>query len=285
MAYELKWGSKHPGHLVYLLDLSESMSRNGKIDYLLEAVKTTSEFLIEKSTQGSVLKDRFSISIIGYNTDVYTLFKGSVTELDAFLDKVYDQGGEDAPIFDKTTEAIPRWQTYTAKAFRAVVDDIREWMNNQQRKDMPMPAPMIIHVTDGFPYESERPQTEAREDALRAAEEIKQISLPDGNPLLFNIHIEDGNASEILFPTQAPDDAGQQFLFNSSSVMPDSFAKIGRDLFKFPSQQGCRYMASNVKDKVKLVQLITFGSTVVGAGDVEQPKPGQRPFRPDIIID
>jgi len=274
MAYELKWGSNHPGHLVYLLDLSGSMEKNGKIDYLLEAVKITADFLIEKCTRGNVVSNRFSISIIGYNTDVYTLFKGSVIELDAKLNEVYSKGGEDAPLFDKTTEAKPQWQTYTAKAFRAVREDIREWMTTQQRNNIPMPAPMIIHVTDGYPYENERDEAKAQEDALKAAEEIKAISLSDGAPILFNIHIEDGNDPEILFPTKSPSDVRQQFLFNASSIMPDRIASVGRDAYNFPTQQGCRYMASNVKDKNKLVQLITFGSTpVTDAQQDELPKP------------
>lgn len=271
MAYEIKWGTKHPGHLVYLLDLSESMSRNGKIDYLLDAVKTTSDFLIEKCTDG-VLKDRFSLTILGYNSDVYTLFKGSVTKLNDYLDSIYEQGGENAPMFDKTTEAIPRWQTYTANAFRAVRDDILEWINTQQSKNILMPVPLVLHVTDGYPYEAERSPKKAMEDALLAAEELKNISLPDGNPLLFNIHIENSNAPEILFPMQPPKDEGQLFLFNSSSVLPDRFAQIGRDVYKFPSQPGCRYMTSNVKDKVKLVELITFGSTILNDNNKEEPK-------------
>lgn len=269
MAERLSWGSNHPGHLVYLLDLSGSMEQNGKIDHLLEAVKATSELLIAK-TDG---KNRFSVSIIGYNTDTYPLFKGSALELDRKLDEVYNNGGENAPLFDKNNEAKPQWQTYTAKAFGAVKEDIQVWIREQQQKNIPMPVPIVIHVTDGYPYENERNEADAREDALRAADEIKQISLPDGNPIIFNIHIGDSNDPESLFPMQRPNDADQQFLFDSSSVMPDDFVNIGRNAFSFPTQQGCRYMASNVRDKGKLAQLITFGSTVVTNMQPEQPKP------------
>lgn len=81
---------------------------NGRIDYLLETVKNTCEFLIERSICGSVVKDRFSVSILGYNTDVYTLFKGSERELDAKLEEIYLKRRGNAPLFDKTSEAIPR---------------------------------------------------------------------------------------------------------------------------------------------------------------------------------
>ena len=269
MAERLSWGSNHPGHLVYLLDLSGSMEHNGKIDHLLEAVKATIDLLIAKDMH----KNRFSVSIIGYNTDTYSLFKGTALDLDRKLDEVYNNGGENAPLFDKTKEAKPQWQTYTAKAFRAVKEDIQAWIREQQQGNIPMPVPIVIHVTDGYPYENERGEAEACKDAIRAADEIKQITLPDGNPIIFNIHIGDSNDPESLFPMQRPSDAGQQFLFDSSSVMPDDIVNVGRDAFCFPTQQGCRYMASNVREKGKLAQLITFGSTPVANMQVEQPKP------------
>lgn len=277
MADRLSWGSNHPGHLVYLLDLSGSMESNGKIDYLLKAIKDTAESLIARCYQGSELKNRFGVSIIGYNSEVRPLFKGSVVDLNNKLDEVYNQGGEDAPLFDKTREAKPQWQTFTAMGFKAVEDDIMEWQRNQQKSNVPMPAPIIIHITDGYPYEGKGSEAESQRKALQAAESIKRISFPDGHPILFNIHIEDGNAPEMMFPSQRPNNIGQQFLYDASSVMPNDLATIGRDAWKLPTQEGCRFMASNVKQTGELVKLITFGSTVTMGGrpQDEQPMPGQ----------
>jgi len=209
--------SNHPGHLVYLLDLSESMEKNGRIDHLLEAVKVTADSLIEKCYRGDVLSNRFSISILGYNTDVYTLFKGSVIELDKILEEVYIQGGEDASLFDKTKEARPKGRADMAKAFHAAAEDIREWMITQQRYDIPMPAPIVVHITDCSTSKEDIDVADSKENILQAAEEIKQISIPDGNPILFNILVED----EIWFPSQRPNDAKKQLLYETSSVFPE----------------------------------------------------------------
>jgi uncharacterized protein YegL len=275
MAEKLKWGTNHPGHLVYLLDLSESMAHKGRIDNLLDAVKTTADLLIAKSERDGKVQNRFSVTIIGYNSDVNQLFKGSIVDLDNRMNEIYEQGGEDAPLFDKTKEAKPKWQTYTAKAFRTVKRDIDEWMAEQRSKGMDMPVPIIIHITDGFPYESERSEKEAREDALRAAEEIKQITMPDGNPILFNIHFDDSSAQENVFPSQPPTSGGQKFLFEASSTMSDENVATGKEAFNLPTEKGCRWMASNVKDSAKLVQLITFGSSIAvdTNGIKEQAKP------------
>lgn len=256
MAYVLSWGSKHPGHLVYLLDLSQSMAKNRKIDYLLEAVKNSCDHLTMKCFGGTDLKNRFSVSVLGYNTDVFTVFKGSVRELDAKLEEIYVQGGENTPLFDKTSEAMPRGQKCTAKAFRAVKEDIMEWINSQRRKNIPMPAPVVIHITDGRPTEEEREQTVALEDALRAAEEIKQINLPDGNPILINIHYNN-ETPEILFPIQNPNDEDLQFLFDASSVMDDELVERVRENYLLPTQQGCRCMVSNVKDLNSLSLIVS----------------------------
>lgn len=229
MAYELTWSSIHPGHLVYLLDLSQSMALNGRIDYLLEAVKNTCEFLIERSICGSVVKDRFSVNVLCYNTDVYTLFKGSERELDAKLEEIYLKKIGYVPLFDKTSEAMQRGQKKTTRAFHAVTEYNMEWINDQQRRKMIIPAPIIIHITDGRPIENQRDQIEATEDALRAVEEIKQINLPYGNQILFNIHFNNGTPV-YLFLTQNSDEEDLQFLFYTSSVMNDRFVITGREL-------------------------------------------------------
>ena len=57
-----------------------------------------------------------------------------------------------------------------------VASDINEWINKQPDKRL-APAPLVIHVTDGFPYEEERSEDMARTDALRAAQEIMNLDI------------------------------------------------------------------------------------------------------------
>lgn len=127
----------------------------------------------------------------------------------------------------------------TVRAFRAVTEDIMEWINNQQRRKMIIPAPIIIHITDCRPIENEREQIEATEDALRAEKEIKQINLLYGNQILFNIHFNNGTPV-YLFLTQNSDEEDLQFLFDTSSVMNDRLVITGRELYGLPLHQGCR---------------------------------------------
>ena len=268
MAYDLQWGSANPGHLVYLLDLSGSMAENGKIDTLLEVLKDTCILMITDPENLT----RASVSIIGYNSDVSTLFKGTLNDILKIFEK---GGGLNAILLDKEKSiqeggCRPEWQTYTAKAFRWAKNDIEEWIAAQERAGKRMPAPMIIHVTDGYPYEEERKPEVARADALKAAQEIMNISLPDGNPLIFNIHIGDDPSREVLFPTQRLAEEDQQFLYDSSSIMPDNMVSNGISN-SLPASHGCHLMASNVRERAKLAQLIAFGS--IPRDFAEPPRP------------
>ena len=65
--YDLKWNSAHPGHIVFLIDLSGSMSENQKIDYLLDALKDTLDVLLAISES----RKRVEISIYGYKFLVF----------------------------------------------------------------------------------------------------------------------------------------------------------------------------------------------------------------------
>lgn len=268
MAYNLAWGSNHPGHLVYLVDLSSSMAKDNKIDDVIDTIAQVSEYLIGMCEDRNDIKNRFSITILGYNSEVIPLFKGSVIELDKKLEETNGH-----PLFDKEQEAKPQWQTYTAMGFRAAAEDIRQWINQQQSNNIQIPAPIVIHITDGYPYEHERDEDAARQDALKAAEEVKNISVPDGQTLLFNIHIDKGDGVNLTFPNSRPDDIRRQFLYDASSVMTGLFVTRAKG-FELPAKDGARFMVSNEKDPHALAKLVAFGSSMTSLGDssIELPK-------------
>jgi len=256
MAYNLPWGSNHPGHLVYLLDLSMSMSSD-MMDRLIRVIENVSEKLIAMSEDFGEVKNRFSIRIFGYNKKVKTLFEGSVLELDEKMEATVGKGN---PLFDKNAEAKAEELTYTADAFQAALDDVRLWIARQQRAGVPIPAPVVIHVTDGHPIEYEIPNSEAMAKALRVAEQLKAVSVPDGNVLVFNIHIDPNpNSQALRFPVTAPADEARRFLYNASSQMPSVFVERGR---QFGAVDGCRFMVANEGDENALARLIAFGSSV-----------------------
>lgn len=278
MAYNTTWGENHRGYLVYLVDLSLSMGESmsmgeeTKIEDVIDTITQVSDYLIgmcedtikvKDPTTGydkdiTIKKDRFDITILGYNNDITLLFDGTVLELDKLLDEKYEAN---APLFDKGEDAKPKDLTYTAKGFRTVIKYIQRWINKQPQDKNRIPAPIVIHLTDGFPMEYERSNLEARLDALNAAKELKDISVPDGNVLLFNIHIGKGENDTLIFPSTRPVDADRQFLFDASSELTDVFVRRAQNR-GFCAQQNSRFMVSNQTEKNTLAQLIAFGSSV-----------------------
>jgi hypothetical protein len=199
-------------------------------------------------------------------------------DLDAKLEEAYVKNVSLFDTFDNKDKVKPQWQTYTAKAFRKVPEETKEWVKRQQNNQIPVPAPIIIHVTDGHPEEKERVEALAISDALSAAQDIKSIAVPDGNALLFNIHITDIAGKTLRFPSVSPngndkDAARLRFLFDASSEMTDMFVARA-NAFKLNAQSRSRFMVSNEHDRNILAKLIAFGSSVTSVGGefVELPK-------------
>lgn len=270
--YTLDWGTNHPGHIVYLIDFSGSMNNDYKIKMVENTFNELSKYLIsacsddDDNDDGKLkVKDRLSIKIIGYNNDIHVLFDGSIKELNTILKS---QSSSSIPIFEKLGHKVdPRGKTYTEKAFKAAKEDIENWIKLQREKRKSQPAPVVIHITDGYPEEvnpnypdEDLPENETIAKALRAAEEIKNIKVRDGNALLFNIHITGNkNAKPLTFPTMSPDDTRRKFLFEASSIVPMSYRlRAPKDLVLEPNS---RFMASNESDESKIIRLIQFGSS------------------------
>lgn len=274
--YKLGWGRNHPGYLVYLVDLSESMSLYGRVDYVIDTIRQVCEYLIgmceEEDEDGNIeIKNRFYIKIYGYNSDVFELQERcSVVELDKKLEALGEK-----PMFDKKGKAKPQWQTYTAKAFKAVAADFRQWIAAQDDKGIPTPAPIVIHITDGYPYEEELKDNleEARKKALNEAKDIQSIHVPDGYALLFNIHIDKDDKEKLSFPVECPTDVNRKFLFDVSSQMTDDFVIRARDGFQLPARKGSRFMISNESDRIALAKLVAFGSSVTSNGNSNRELP------------
>lgn len=276
--YTLDWGRNHPGHIVYLIDFSGSMKIGNKMKMVENAFKELSQYLfsqcIEKveTDDGDIVelrKNRISIKILGYNDSVKTLFEGSVLELN---DKL-SAGNRNDSIFKKLGCEMPTgiW-TNTEKAFIAAKEDIENWIEQQEGKCIQQPAPVVIHITDGLPEEVDPMDSKIKIQAsktirktLEAADDIKKISVRDGNALLFNIHITGNKKEETLsFPKVSPpeSDIRRKFLFDASSVIPKSYLKRAPKDLKI--EEGCRFMVSNESDETKLVELIKFGSMPPG---------------------
>lgn len=261
MAYKLPWGSKHPGLLVYLVDLSGSMEGE-KIKRVSKAVWKVVDSLAMQCLDGFRYLNRFHLEVIGYNQYTCNLFSGDIDKINEYLD-----AHQDGQFIDINGNGKPQGLTHMAQAFDRATEIINEWIKKQNSKGIPVPAPIVINITDGYPEESGLKPEQARNKALQSAKALKNIAVPDGNVLLFNFHIDErpGEERELLFPSTRPADARKAFLFDATSELNDDFVKAAEKINGLEGVvSGSRFMVSNISEEQKLVRLVAFGSSVSG---------------------
>lgn len=257
MAYKQLWGTPSPGHIVYLIDLSGSME--DKIDYTIDILNSVFRTLVGMCVSGNTVKPRLSCTVIGYNSSAKVIWDDMpILEI---AKKVQNFRKSGMPIFDKNTEFRPQYQTWMRLAFDEARKDIEKWIAKQKTANMIIPAPIVINITDGYPYEGDsKTWTQVSQETLRAAQALKDISTPDGNVRLFNIHHDpNSKGATSVFPAQRPSAPAEQFLFDASSEMDEN--TLNNAAKDFSASKGAKCMVSNEKDPGTLVKLIEFGST------------------------
>ena len=276
MGHSLGWTVNHPGHIVFLLDLSQSM-RGEKIKVVMDVLRQTCVKLLgnAENDEGEI-DNSFSTTIIGYNRDVKRLFPlsgdGNALELEKLLLATKGQAMFD---YSEGGVAEPKWQTFTADAFAAARKDVEAWINTGNRNLKP--APVIIHITDGHPEENDDPLSSSISKALREAEAIKGIKSADGSALLFNFYINPKSNMATRFPVSAPQVQGDdgeflKFLFESSSVMEDGDIKKALAEGFREARTNSRFMVVNEADRAAFAKLIIFVSSMgfLSAGTVDR---------------
>jgi hypothetical protein len=283
MDYSMGWGSKNPGHLVYLIDLSSSMQFDGKIEMVMTALQKNLQRLIIRNTKNGVLSNCFTVTIIGYHTDIVSLFPsnqyltGDANDVKALLE---DRVNNKMPLFDYSKGGIaePKWQTYMTNAFNEAKKDIEKWLTRHQ--GMAVPAPIVINITDGQPEEDKKSPDTCASEALQAARELTNTSTSDGKVLLWNIHItgKDLSNETLICPNSEPtgntaEDKHKRFLYQCSSTLPPACIKMAQAL-ELDVKTGSKGMVSNLSDSALLTRLIILGSTMTGMfTGGETPKP------------
>ena len=286
--YSITWGSSHPGLLLFIIDLSESMSWTDKnettprINKVLSILFQVLDNMARNNTSPDpsdpnklIFKETFTVKVMGYNYMPYTsplLFDGGCKALDNLLSQHWEKP---ETLFDTAGAAKPQFQTRSDRAFEAAANLVKDWVATQGSN---APAPIVLHITDGHPEERGIPNDKLIADCKAAARKITDISTPDGNAMLFNIHIAPDNMEPLIFPSVAPDSdpkhPERRFLFDiSTQLSPQQVEAARRSGIK--AMDGCRFMASNVSNSAELLRLIEFGSTVSqGPGRAETPYQG-----------
>jgi len=215
MPYEILATSKTPALIIYLLDVSGSMSEKlgGKrrIDVVMDALGAMLRQMVFRSTKGSRVSPRYRVAMFAYSDHVYDLLNGVKG-----VDQVAQLG---------IPELTTMRSTDTARGFAEV--------EKLLQRDLPglaqCPAPLVCHMTDGE-YTDADPEPVVRR--------IMSMSVPDGNILVENIFISDNILSErindphqwsgVLSNSKLNTNYARK-LRSTSSPLPDSYRIMMRE--------------------------------------------------------
>jgi hypothetical protein len=270
--YEKQWSSATPGLLIILIDQSGSMlskyeGNDSKTVFATKAVNRVIDNIIQKNFDGESPKNRCFITVIGYNNDAKELCSGYLKDLDAHplrRDSIKKKVSDGAGGIVEVETLMPIWvepirhdgTTNMKGAFELSKAIIERWINDNPDS----PAPVIINISDGAPYYNHKEIADCMKETAEVARDIMNISVADGNVLIFNALIrESGLRRE--FPTsldECPTDEAQ-FLYSISSFVPDAYQGIAqvKELNVKEGSKGCIFEA----DEVQLISLIDFGSS------------------------
>ncbi|WP_166244966.1 vWA domain-containing protein [Paenibacillus turpanensis] len=217
MSYTVLATQQNPALVVYLLDISRSMTlpmgKKRRIDVVTESLTAAVKQMVFRSTKGTRLLPRYRIAMYAYSDQVYDLLGGIRS-----VDEVARRG---------IPELIPQQHTSAALAF--------ETAERLLEKELPElregPAPLICHMTDGSP-------SGGAGDPEPVAKRLMQMAVPDGNVLIENILISDeligapltdvkqweGYHSHTSFAEE-----GAEKLKRMSSVIPETYRETMLD--------------------------------------------------------
>ena len=272
--YQVQWSSATPGYIIFLVDQSASMGQDWtasktQAEQTATVINRTIDEIINMNAAGEGIKDRVFISIIGYggNNDVTNIRSDYLSEyaenpirIDEVNQSVDDGNGglvtikKEQPIF---IESIAKGVTPMGKALAFAKELIEGWTSRKPEN----PAPIIINISDGMPYNGNQMNPEEElENTFDVADKILNMSTSDGSPLIFNIHIA-GDGQEISFPEKEVDLKGDEIagvLYKISSPVPESFIQAASK-YDFKVSKNSKAFIANGKSAT-LVKFINFGS-------------------------
>lgn len=261
MKYKNLSNSDHPATVIYLVNISNSMSTlsdngNTRLDIARDAIQTTYAQMIQRSLRQGTIHPRYRIGMIAYSNDLHDIYAGMGSIITS--DKLRDEGIPDL---------VPRQGANMAKAFRyatkIIQDDIKTWPLKWLNE---CPPPMVINITD---YEFEADM----EDLVKSANNLRMISVPDGNVLLQNIYITDQ-----ISPVSSDVKEWRGYHFNDStgsvsgdkllaisSPMPSSYRQIANEQMGIKIDDGVAMMFPGINRefiKTGFAMSIVSGSQV-----------------------
>lgn len=207
--HEIMATSRTPALIIYLLDVSGSMSQplgdRRRIDVVMDALAAALRQMVFRSTKGGWISPRYHIAMFAYSDQVYDVLGGVKS-----VDEVAHLGVPDLN---------PMTTTETANAFAQA-----EWLLQSALPNLAeSPAPLVCHMTDGE-YTGADPEPIARR--------IMGMSVPDGHVLVENIFLSESVLTQSIHdPYQWPGITPETELRSDyarklqamSSPIPDSY--------------------------------------------------------------
>lgn len=283
--YENNFTRANPGLIIIMVDQSGSMSMewtDGK-SLAEQTAMVINRCIAEmglRFTSGSTIKESANIVLIGYGgepTYDATLIKsGTIKDfienpirIETIKKKDYNREmgfyeiDFDLPI---NIEPVAGYVTPMTSALSLAESIIKEWITRQSTRDNTKdPVPMVINISDGAPTDEDGYVLSDFSPVVALANSIKSIQCPDGNPLIFNIHLSaDGGLKEVQFPkskSELPDgDELSGLLYDMSSELPESMVDAARVSGFQDIEAGVKTFMSNVNKVESFVQFLNFGT-------------------------
>lgn len=175
MPYEILATSQTPALIIYILDVSGSMSSNlsgrPRINVVMDALSATLQQMVFRCTKGGQISPRYRIAMYAYSDQVYDILGGVMT-----IDQVANLG-------------VPDLATMRATATNLAFLEVERLLQRELPHLNNCPAPLVCHMTDGE-YTGNNPEPIARR--------IMAMGNADGNVLVENIFISDNLLNETV---------------------------------------------------------------------------------------
>lgn len=269
MAYQNAFTRANPGLIVFLVDQSKSMEDSWSNNQSLAENTSNSinsviyELILRLTLPSGQVKRSAFLTIIGYGGQ--DNYKANIVA-DDWIDEIESTypvesmsimtpAGNIVQDCTKVLEPVIGGGTPMASAFKTAKDIIESWIQTHNTAEDPIPV--IINISDGDP-------TDNVTELKQYVSEINNLVIPDGKPLIFNIHLSSNSSNEVKFAKTLPQnsDAMTSLLHEiSSEALPELINEIP-ELKAIGLQGGEKLFMSNVQRAEELTKFLQLGTKV-----------------------
>ena len=278
--YQKTVGTPHPGLFIILIDQSGSMNvsfegGNSRAEVAALAVNRCIQSILQRCKQMEHTKDRCYVVVIGYGAptvnpkaagqNAYLIVGGKISEVEKQIirtdeikknAKVSDgagglMDGQKIIKLDIWVDPCVEGSTPMDEAFMKAEEFASKWVL-EHPDNFP---PVVVNITDGEPNDPVA--------AEKAARSLMNVATSDGNLLLFNAHISNGQGKLVIPSSESaiPSPLGK-LMFRLSSEIPASMIEIAKKVGFEDAKMGSRGLIIN-GEAGDMIQLIDFGSVAM----------------------